>query len=836
MSSNTVKATRLTGLSLILCLALLVAPWIAPGAMAWSNDPTQNTAVSTAASHQWDPKIVSDGSGGSIIAWYDYRNGSSNLDVYAQRVDSSGTPLWTPDGVAISTASGNQRWPTIASDGSGGAIITWTDARSGDNDIYAQWVDSSGSPQWTANGVPVCTASGGQQYSKVAIDGLGGAIVAWRDLRSSIDWDVYAQRLDPSGSPIWTANGIPLGIASGVQYDPEILGDGSGGAIFAWADARNGRYDVYAQRVNSSGSPLWTANGVPISTAPEHQNEVEMVGDGTGGAIITWSDMRSVYNDIYAQRVNSSGLPLWTANGVPLSTAPGYQAWPAIVSDGSGGAIVTWHDRRSGIDYDIYAQRVDSSGSPLWTADGVSVCTASGGQTEPRIVSDGSAGAIITWQGLRSNRFDVYAQRMDSSGSPLWTADGVAIGTASSDQMHPQLIAVGLGGAIITWHDYRSGSAYDVYAQNVNADGSLGAPPLVAPTITTNAAGTVTANSATLNGTLDDLGTASSVDVTFEWATDAYYAGNGNTYDNETTPAQTIGAAGVFNDSVSGLSASTTYHFRAKAVGDGTAYGSDVAFTTDQGGSLSGAVYEMDGTTPVTGATITAYDYTLGTLAGTTTSVAGSYSLAGLPAGDYRVKAGGSSYVDEYYQEETTSGAATRVRVSAGSDTANIEFTLSRVYTAAPGSTTVTDPFSGVTLDFPGLTGAISVSINVSGTNPGTDLGGFKAGGSYFDVVTSPPYTGSVTVTLPVPAKTKNPRLLHRELSGAQYKWVTVTPTTVAGGTITGTVSSLSWFVVAGDASGVPLFPNWYTGMAAVAAAGALGYLLLRRRFAAQQA
>ena len=73
------------GLSLILCLALLVAPWVASVALAWSNDPTVNTPISTASGDQDQPSIVSDGAGGAIITWHDRRSGT-NWDIYAQRV------------------------------------------------------------------------------------------------------------------------------------------------------------------------------------------------------------------------------------------------------------------------------------------------------------------------------------------------------------------------------------------------------------------------------------------------------------------------------------------------------------------------------------------------------------------------------------------------------------------------------------------------------------------------------------------------------------------------------------------------------------------------------
>lgn len=46
--------------------------------------------------------------------------------------------------IVISAAADDQLIPHIVSDGSGGAIITWMDSRSGTADIYAQGVSASG--------------------------------------------------------------------------------------------------------------------------------------------------------------------------------------------------------------------------------------------------------------------------------------------------------------------------------------------------------------------------------------------------------------------------------------------------------------------------------------------------------------------------------------------------------------------------------------------------------------------------------------------------------------------------------------------------------------------
>src|SRR6266508_5657299 len=104
--------------TLLVCNALAGLLLSSPSTFAaWSDDPTMNLPVCTAAHSQDNPRIVPDGVGGAIVTWTDYRNGI-NGDIYAQHVLTGGTvdPTWPADGRAICTASGDQRDPAIISD------------------------------------------------------------------------------------------------------------------------------------------------------------------------------------------------------------------------------------------------------------------------------------------------------------------------------------------------------------------------------------------------------------------------------------------------------------------------------------------------------------------------------------------------------------------------------------------------------------------------------------------------------------------------------------------------------------------------------------------------
>src|SRR5262249_56891895 len=92
--------------------------------------------------------MVPDNGGGAVITWSDEREGNPPvLDIYAQRILDTGTiaPGWPVNGRVVCGADGGQNGATLASDGSHGAIVSWTDARSaGATHIFAAHVRGDG--------------------------------------------------------------------------------------------------------------------------------------------------------------------------------------------------------------------------------------------------------------------------------------------------------------------------------------------------------------------------------------------------------------------------------------------------------------------------------------------------------------------------------------------------------------------------------------------------------------------------------------------------------------------------------------------------------------------
>lgn len=112
--------------------------------------------------------------------------------------------------------------------------------------------------------------------------------------------------------------------------------------------------------------------------------------------------------------------------------------------------------------------------------------------------------------------------------------------------------------------------------------------------VNTSAADGIASRDATLHGALNGAG-GTTASVYFEYGDDASYpaynlgtvAGTPASFPSSFTPP------GSFSATLCGLSASTGYHFRAKAVGYFTTYGVDETFTTTGGNSISPLTFDV---------------------------------------------------------------------------------------------------------------------------------------------------------------------------------------------------------------------------------------------------
>jgi hypothetical protein len=170
--------------------------------------PSSAPVLCGTAGHYLGPFITSAGSKRPLIVWTD-NNDVDAIRLYATSLDSSGNlaPGWPSGGTVLCDALGIRSITNLVSDGAGGGLTAWQDGRDGrTRDLYATHVAGNGAlaPGWMSNGSRVATTLGLANFPQgipVISDGTGGALAFWVDARdsSTTDYDIYAQRLAIDG-------------------------------------------------------------------------------------------------------------------------------------------------------------------------------------------------------------------------------------------------------------------------------------------------------------------------------------------------------------------------------------------------------------------------------------------------------------------------------------------------------------------------------------------------------------------------------------------------------------------------------------------------------------
>ncbi len=439
----------------------------------WNSDPTINTPISIAERNQFLPMMISDGEGGAFITWYDYRL-NNIAAIYTQRINAEGNNLWTENGILISSSNFNQTHPTLVNDGSGGAYIRWWDARNVPNmSIYIQRIDSNGLMQWQEDIkiAELTIANGTSDAPKIKSDHLGGAVITWESDNS----DIIAQRINSDGSLLWGEYGLTIVNDNVTQTIPDLICDEIGNSFITWLDHRNSSPDVYIQKIGPDGLPQWSANGVQLTDVNGYQTYPVVTNSDVNGAVVTWVDYRNgIYPDIYAQKISSNGTIEWTKNGVEVCVFDTIQSNPIITSN-QDGFYICWNDYRYG-NSDLFIQKLDLNGNKLWTNNGVPVTSNLSDEKFQSLIINSNGNLVVTWTDSRNgtSNQDIYIQALSANGGLLWEQQGIPVCTANNNQVMSKVIESSNGSSIIVWYDGRNSPNFDIYAQKVLSDGTLG--------------------------------------------------------------------------------------------------------------------------------------------------------------------------------------------------------------------------------------------------------------------------------------------------------------------------------------------------------------------------
>ncbi len=311
-----------------------------------------------------------------------------------------------------------------------------------------------------------------QQASVIAGSAANDEVyVVWCDLRRDAG-DIFAQRIDANGNRLWSQDlRINSDIGTATQFDPAIAVDAAGNLWIAWVDSRNNNHDIFVQRINSNGETLWNDE----RQINRNDNNAEQGGASITlvpgqGAVVAWHDNRSGNYDVYADRLSDLGGFVWAENlRVNSDATESSQTYPSLAASASGNITVAWLDQRIG-NSDIYVQRLAATGQRLWSSEVLVNQPAEAAQSHPSLAANQSDESWVAWVSQQNGR--LLAQQIDTNGKIQRTsAVGISPAYKPLDaNQQPALTAAADGTFVAGWVASTDGV---LYAQRFNGQGTL---------------------------------------------------------------------------------------------------------------------------------------------------------------------------------------------------------------------------------------------------------------------------------------------------------------------------------------------------------------------------
>jgi hypothetical protein len=458
------KSKRSFNFLLIFGLVLISFP---PLFSQWVNNPALNTEIVIGASKPINISSIEDLKGGAFIFWEDNKSAFQN-DIFFVHMDGNGKVSFRADGKKVSELNGNKVQPVVTSNLPNTAVVIWKDfTRSKSGNLFAQRVYNNGNLLWPNQGVQVTPDYPDVNDYSICSDDLGNVYLSYvaKDNEFGSGYKIIFQKIKVNGELQSNINGITVFDSPGRKSSTSIIADNEGGAYLFWLENQSNHTLLFTSHIDSSGKDVWGKKPIAISSINQTVLSYSVQKTDFSSIYVAWQIQKSE-KEIYHQLISFSGRPLWGPGGKIASPKKGNKTNPQVLTADST-IILSWTlDVKN--DKDIYIQKFNQKGTPKWKEE-IPAIKIPKDQFGQKLLSDGKGGAIVFWIDRRqeSIRANIYAQRISNNGKRLWDSLGIAVANHNNtEKSYLSVVSDLRGGTIAIFREIRDAKE-EIFAQKI---------------------------------------------------------------------------------------------------------------------------------------------------------------------------------------------------------------------------------------------------------------------------------------------------------------------------------------------------------------------------------
>jgi hypothetical protein len=274
---------------------------------------------------------------------------------------------------------------------------------------HAQWTTD------TAVNTLVADSEGGDM--KAIGTSIGETyVVFWKSVSPPTNYELRLQVLDENGNQtlgndgVLVSNTIPMSTFTVIWNIAIDTVDN----LYIGVTGTGGGDPAYVFKMDSSGNPLWGANGINVGSG----HIVTMLPMSNGEVIVSWYPG----GQSLMQKYSVAGVPVWT-NPQPVNNG-GSNTIPGDMYELSAGDfLMVFHEPLVGINSNLFAQRFDGDGNAVWGATTQLSDLATAFNRSYGGVQDGDT-VYYGYFASSGVRFDSFLQRINSDGTLPWGING----------------------------------------------------------------------------------------------------------------------------------------------------------------------------------------------------------------------------------------------------------------------------------------------------------------------------------------------------------------------------------------------------------------------------